>query len=270
MVGLPIRRLERHPGSVSTWQNRAFPGSTAFVVELPAGRLVAGAVRRHVAAVLHLAEGDQAGSPAAAAAARPPDPAAEALRPAIVQRRIPFPARRRTEMAAYAQRHYGRHTWRLSAPRAVVQHYSVTASADAVYRIFAPDRRDPELHELPGTCAHFVVARDGTIFQLVDLGTMCRHALGLNHVSIGIEHVGFSDRQVLSNPRQLEASLRLTRWLRCRHGIALADVIGHAETLTSPHHLERVARLRDQTHSDMGRGAMTEYRRRLARLRCPA
>ncbi len=36
--GLPLRRLARYPGSVSTWQNHRLPGTTAFVVELPRGR----------------------------------------------------------------------------------------------------------------------------------------------------------------------------------------------------------------------------------------
>lgn len=35
MVGLQARRLPRYPGSVTTWQNHVFPGTTAFVVELP-------------------------------------------------------------------------------------------------------------------------------------------------------------------------------------------------------------------------------------------
>lgn len=35
LVGLPLVRLERYPGSASSWQNHALPGSTAFVVELP-------------------------------------------------------------------------------------------------------------------------------------------------------------------------------------------------------------------------------------------
>jgi N-acetylmuramoyl-L-alanine amidase len=260
LVGLPVRRLARPPGSVSSWQNNVLPGSTAFVVELPAGPLSAAAAARHAAALHGLARPTR--QPSAAALA--------ALRPTILQRRIPFPARRRAETAAYAYRHYGRREWRLRAPQAIVQHVSLTATAGAVYDTFAPDRRDPELRELPGTCAHFAIARDGTIQQLVDLGTICRHAVGLNHTAIGIEHVGFSDTQVLSNGRQMAASLRLTRWLRCRYGIASRDVIGHAESLSSPYHLERIARLRRQTHGDMRRPAMAVYRARLARLRCPA
>jgi hypothetical protein len=260
LVGLPVRQIPRPPGSVSSWQNNLLRGSTAFVVELPGGPLSAASASRHAAAVRALAR------PAARA---PSAEALAALRPAILQRRIPFPARRRAETAAYAHRHYGRRDWRLRTPRAIVQHVSLTATAGAVYNTFAPDRRDAELGELPGTCAHFTIARDGTIQQLVDLGTICRHAVGLNHTSIGIEHVGFSDAQVLSNGRQMAASLRLTRWLRCRYGIAPRDVIGHAESLSSPHHLERIARLRRQTHGDMRRPAMAVYRSRLVRLRCP-
>ena len=136
--------------------------------------------------------------------------------------------------------------------------------------MFAPDRPDPELGELPGLCAHFVVGRDGRIFQLVPLELMCRHTVGLNHVAIGIEHAGFRDRDVLANPRQLGASLALTRWLRCRHGIALEHVIGHAESLSSPYHHERVGRLRRQTHADFRRASMARYRIRLRRAPCPA
>ncbi len=36
LVGLPLIRLRRYPGSASSWQNHALPKSTAFVVELPA------------------------------------------------------------------------------------------------------------------------------------------------------------------------------------------------------------------------------------------
>ncbi|MEA2127337.1 MAG: murein peptide amidase, partial [Solirubrobacteraceae bacterium] len=54
-VGLPFRRFTRPPGSITSWQNTAFPDATAFVVELPAGRLAGGAISRHVRAVLALA-----------------------------------------------------------------------------------------------------------------------------------------------------------------------------------------------------------------------
>jgi N-acetyl-anhydromuramyl-L-alanine amidase AmpD len=142
----------------------------------------------------------------------------------------------------------------------------VAGTVSAVFNAFAPDVADPELHELPGTCSHFVVGADGTVAQLVRLGTMCRHTVGLNYTAIGIEHVGYSDRDVLGNGRQLRASLRLTRWLRCRFGIPLRNVIGHNESLSSPYHRERVARLRTQTHGDWVRADMRVFRRRLRAL----
>jgi beta-N-acetylhexosaminidase len=151
----------------------------------------------------------------------------------------------------------------------IVEHYTANESFAATWATFASDSPDPELHELPGTCAHFVVDRDGTIYQLVRLRWKCRHTVGLNWTAIGIEHVGRSDAAVLDRPRVLRASLRLTRWLRCRYGIRVRDVIGHAESLSSPYHHERVARLRRQTHADMSHGAMVRYRRRLARMACP-
>lgn len=85
-------------------------------------------------------------------------------RPDIRQRAIPFPAKRRAEMAAYAKRHYGLSTFELRAPRVIVEHYTVTETAEGAFDIFARDVPDSELHELPGTCAHFVIDRDGTIY----------------------------------------------------------------------------------------------------------
>jgi N-acetylmuramoyl-L-alanine amidase len=185
-------------------------------------------------------------------------------KPTIVQKPIPFPAKRKHEMAAYAKRHYGIDSYRLKDPHVIVEHYTVTPTFQATWNTFAPDVPDSELHELPGTCSHFVIDKDGTIYQLVPLSIMCRHTVGLNYTAIGIEHVGNSDAEVLHNAKQMAASLRLTRWLRCRYGIAVKNVIGHSESLSSPYHRERVARLRTQTHADWTHADMRTYRRRLA------
>jgi N-acetylmuramoyl-L-alanine amidase len=185
-------------------------------------------------------------------------------KPTIVQKPIPFPAKRKHEMAAYAKRHYGIDSYRLRDPHVIVEHYTVTPTFQATWNTFAPDTPDSELHELPGTCAHFVIDKDGTIYQLVPLSIMCRHTVGLNYTAIGIEHVGDSDAEVLHNKRQMAASLRLTRWLRCRYGIAVKNVIGHNESLSSPYHHENVARLRTQTHADWTHADMETYRRQLS------
>ena len=186
-------------------------------------------------------------------------------KPAIVQKPIPFGAARRAEMAAYSKRHYGTAAWRLVGPKVIVEHYTASETFASAYATFAPDRPDAELHELPGTCAHFVIDKDGTIYQLVPLWIRCRHTVGLNWTAIGIEHVGTSSAEILADSRQIASSLALTRWLMWRYGIASKNVIGHAESLSSPYHHELVARLRTQTHGDWTANEMLHYRSLLAR-----
>jgi len=195
--------------------------------------------------------------------------AAPQLRPNIIERSIPYGPKRKRQMAAYSQRHYGERAWRLKRPRVIVEHWAEAGTASSVYNTFAPDHPDPELHELPNVCSHFLISGSGRIYQLVSTRIRCRHTVGLNWTAIGIEHTGFSDGEVLGNRRQMRASLRLTRYLRCRFQIKLRNVIGHAESLSSPYHRERVVSLRRQTHGDWRHASMRTYRDRLNRLgRC--
>jgi beta-N-acetylhexosaminidase len=189
-----------------------------------------------------------------------------APKPHIVQKKIPFTAKRKREMAAYAKRHYGIDSYRLRDPHVIVEHYTVTSTFSATYNTFAADVPDSELHELPGTCSHFVIDRDGTIYELVPTSIMCRHTVGLNYTAIGIEHVGDSDAEILHNAKQLAASLKLTRWLRCHYGIGVDNVIGHSESVSSPYHHENVASLRAQTHADWTHADMRTYRSKLSAL----
>ena len=247
---LPRRSLPRYHGTAISWQNHTFAGDSAFVVELPGGSLTAAGVTRHARAVLALAR-----------AIAPPR---EVAKP------IPYTAERKADMAAYAKRHYGIDDYRLRDPKVIVEHYTATSAFAPVFDYFSRNVPDPELHELPGVCSHYVIDRDGTIYRLVPTTIMCRHTVGLNWTAIGIEHVGQSDAQVMGNRRQLAASLRLTRSLQGRYGIATRNVIGHNENRESPYHRERVARLRTQTHQDFPKAVMDGYRRRLQRLPAPA
>jgi N-acetylmuramoyl-L-alanine amidase len=186
-------------------------------------------------------------------------------KPHIVWKPIPFGARRKAEMAQYSARHYGIRSYVLK-PQLIVEHVTATSSFSSAYNTFAADVPDAELHQLPGTCAHFVIDRDGTIYQLVRTNIMCRHTVGLNYAAIGIEHVGLSDAQVLGDAAQMRSSLALTAWLMSTYRIGLANVIGHSESLTHPLHKELYAPWRCQTHGDWTRGDMNVYRARLAEL----
>ena len=249
---LPVRRLPRYRGTAVGWQNTTLRSGGAFVVELAAGRPSAAVVRRHVDAVHAVARAPEPAARAAQAAEKPP----------ISWNPIPFGTTRKRQMKAYARRHYGLNTHLLREPKVIGQHFTASSTFAGAFDTFVSNA--PNVGEKPGVCAHFLIDTDGTIHQLVSLRFMCRHIIGLNHTSIGIEHVGTSDAQVMGNRRQLRASLRLTRWLRSEYGVRTADVIGHAESLKSPHYVEKVASFRGQTHSDFKPATMRRYRRLLA------
>jgi N-acetylmuramoyl-L-alanine amidase len=212
-------------------------------------------------------------TPTAATAPTTPAPGVVVPKPHIIWDPIPFGAERKAQMVAYARRHYGSFmtpTYMLIHPHVIVIHYTESPTFQSTYNTFAPDTPDPELHELPNTCAHFVIDKSGGIHQLVSLSIMCRHTVGLNWTAIGIEHVGYSDQEVLDDPAQMTASLRLVRWLRCHYHVAVRNVIGHNESLSSPYHREDVPSLRTQTHSDFNHADMQVFRRRLgAEGSCP-
>ena len=192
--------------------------------------------------------------------------ASAAPKPSVRKRLIPYSKKRKRQMAAYSKRHYGRYKWRLRNPKLIVIHYAVAGSIGAIYNTFAPNNPDPEFGELPGVCSHYAVGAGGGTVKFVPPSTRCRHVVGLNHVAIGIEHVGFSDSDVLNRPAQLNASLRLSQWLRCRFGIPIEGVIGHNESLSSPYYKELDPRFKGQTHGDFNRASMERYRGELRKL----
>jgi N-acetylmuramoyl-L-alanine amidase len=183
--------------------------------------------------------------------------------PRIVKKLIPFGARRKRQMARYSDRHYDQKTWRLTDPKVIVEHYTDGPSFSSAWNTFASN--SPDLGELPGVCAHFIIDTDGTIYQVVSLRIRCRHAVGMNYTAIGVEHVGTSDAQILHDHAQMRASLRLTLWLMDRYDIQLRNVIGHAEALMSPFHFELYRSWRCLVHSDWQHADMKRYRLKLKR-----
>lgn len=185
-------------------------------------------------------------------------------RPPIIKKYIPYPAKRKKQMARYAKRHYGVKTWRLSDPKAVVLHYTVSDTWQSPWNYFASNTAAPgpggSRPEKPGGCTHFIVHKDGRIFQLAPLGTMCRHAIGINHRSVGIEFVEMrSANNVLARKAQRRAGVRLVRWLQYELGIRTKDVIGHGMVNDSPYFQERVRGWRND-HTDFNRKQVRRFR----------
>src|SRR4051812_36219570 len=126
----------------------------------------------------------------ASASAGPRSASSSVAKPTIHKMLIPYPKKRKREMAVYSKHHYGRYKWRLDNPKLIVEHYAAAGSISAIYNTFRSDRPDVEFHELPNVCSHFAVSATGGIYKFVPISTRCRHVVGLNHVAVGIEHVG--------------------------------------------------------------------------------
>src|SRR4051795_3535013 len=206
------------------------------------------------------------GAGAGSGAVAEPTATSAVAKPAIHKRLIPFPKKRKREMAAYSKDHYGQYKWRLNDPKLIVEHYAAAGSISAIFNTFAPDRPDVEFHQLPGVCSHYAVAASGAVYKFVPPTIRCRHTVGLNYIAIGVEHVGFSDQDILNRPAQLNGSLQFVQWLRCRFGIPVSQVIGHNESLSSPFYKEPDPRFKGQTHGDWTHADMQTYRADLTKL----
>ena len=126
--------------------------------------------------------------------------------------------------------HDSNHLFPKQGPTMIVMHYTVTSSADSVWSGFAQgcfmDNGDygfPFGHP----SAHFLVDRDGTIFQMLPTQWRCTGAYGVNHTALSIEMVALSEYDLLSRPGQVYASFCLVASLMKRFHIPLEHVVSH-------------------------------------------
>lgn len=194
--------------------------------------------------------------------------------PRIVWKPVVFGAKRQKETAAYCLRHYGSRSFRL-APKVIVLHFTGGSDWRSAWNYFAHDAPDPEFHELPGPVAHFIVAKNGTIYQTIRTCFRGRHTYGLNHVAIGIEFAQevpagktahWADQQILKRPAQIRAGLRLVKWLQAKYKIKTSNIIGHSMARRSPYYKD-LLRPNTPDHGDWQRADVLTFRARLAALR---
>lgn len=173
-----------------------------------------------------------AGAPGSTVDAGPAVDAAPVAHATIVDWPIAWPPARDAAMLAYRRAHSDPAAVDTSiTPRMIVLHYTAGGSARGTKSYFDRPRLEASRRTLRGggdvnVSAHFLVDRDGTIYRLMPETRMARHAIGVNHVSIGVENVGDEDRWKLT-PAQVEANAALVRDLAARHPIEL--LVGHHE-----------------------------------------
>jgi hypothetical protein len=180
--------------------------------------------------------GSTSSSAGAAASTSPP-------KPSITKKFIAYGDGRKAQTADYCKRHYHQHTYVLSNPHAIVLHHTDGADWQSAWNTFNANTAYVTAagKEKPGVSAQFIIAKDGTIIQTMPLRYRARHAIGMNWSSFGIEfcqesagHDGhWMERQILNRPKQVNAGLKLVRWLQYKYDIKTGDVVGHATANSS-------------------------------------
>ena len=99
----------------------------------------------------------------------------------------------------------------------IVLHCSTAATVEGTIHWF--------LNRNSRVSAHYVVDKNGDIYQMVRDDCSAWHAKTANSRSIGIEHVGTATDRLTD--AQSMASAELVRWLAAEYGIPAANVVGH-------------------------------------------
>ncbi len=165
---------------------------------------------------------------------------ASTLDPQAIQSPI-FDAERLQLTAEYARRHYGATTAVLSKPQMIVVHFTMIPTREKSLDFFRPPRIDRQIRrDIAGggevnVSAHYLVDRDGSLYQVAAEDILCRHIIGFNHTAIGIENIAVdADDLTLS---QLEANAALISRIVQRQA-SIRFLIGHHEyrDSTLPHY----------------------------------
>jgi hypothetical protein len=211
------------------------------------------------------------GQPAtsASAASTAPDTSAD-LR--IISKPIEFNQERMDLTLAYRRLHQDPNAKDIFIhPKMIILHWTGINFFDSTWNYFNRTRAEAERKELAqagdvNVSAHFLVDRDGTVYQLMPETWMARHCIGLNHVAIGIENVGDGEKFPLT-AAQVKSNAALVRYLAKKYPIQY--LIGHMEY----RHMERTALFLEHdpkyrnTKPDPGAGFMDKVRVLVADLK---
>jgi N-acetylmuramoyl-L-alanine amidase len=152
----------------------------------------------------------------------------------IVDRPIHFSADREKGTLQYIADHYGKTPEDISiVPRIIVLHWTAINGFEESFAAFDPEELGGSR---PGLAAagevnvsiQFLVDRDGTVYRLMPETWMARHCIGLNYSAIGVENVGGGNGVDNLTGAQLEADIRLVRYLVEKYP-TIRYLIGHME-----------------------------------------
>jgi beta-N-acetylhexosaminidase len=153
----------------------------------------------------------------------------------IIQKPIVFTDKRERATKEYIKKHYGLEVRDIKIePIVIVLHWTAVSSfEDSFKRLdqeeLYDDRGDIAAASKLNVSTHFLVKRDGTIYELMPDDKMARHVIGLNYSSVGIENVGGEgDAKEDLTPEQVKANVKLVRYLKAKYP-KIEYLIGHYE-----------------------------------------
>ncbi|NOZ91479.1 MAG: N-acetylmuramoyl-L-alanine amidase [Epsilonproteobacteria bacterium] len=153
----------------------------------------------------------------------------------IIDKPIVFKQERIDMTKEYIKKHYGFDVESIEiTPKIIVLHWTADMSFDKSFNRLKPqklfsDRKDIVKASALNVSAHFLVARDGTIYRLMPENWMARHVIGLNYYSIGVENIGGEgNKKEDLTPAQLESNIKLVRYLKEKYP-TITKLIGHYE-----------------------------------------
>jgi len=132
---------------------------------------------------------------------------------------------------SYSSTHYGQGTYLLDTPKMIVVHHTVIPTLEETIKLFkrdhlATNRTDIASYSSLNVGIHYVIDKDGSIYNLLPDTVLARHIIGFNHVSIGIENVASSSDDLTDD--QLSSNALLISYLAARHP-SIQYLIGHDE-----------------------------------------
>jgi beta-N-acetylhexosaminidase len=153
----------------------------------------------------------------------------------IIDKPIDFGPARIAMTKEYIQSHYGKSVKNIEiTPKIILLHWTAEMDFDKSFKRLLPekllsDRKDIVKASALNVSAHFLVARDGTIYRLMPETWMARHVIGLNYSSIGIENVGGKGNNTDDlTPAQRQANIDLVYYLKSKYP-SIQYLVGHHE-----------------------------------------
>lgn len=152
----------------------------------------------------------------------------------IIQKPIEFDDKRVELTKKYIKQHYYLDVKDIKIkPQIILIHHTGINDFNKSFKRFVntslpTDRPDISKASTLNVSTHFMIDKDGTVYQLMDETTMARHVIGLNYSSIGIENIGGENYEDNLTQAQLQSNIELISYLKNKYS-TIEYLVGHFE-----------------------------------------